>query len=97
VKVSSLLLLPLATLACAGPLTGGMFLTPWYYPPGGAVPPSVPKCSGPIAVTVTHQLRQGGQPRELPGDPESRAGESDSGAALREVVPGRALREMFPA
>jgi hypothetical protein len=53
VKVSSFLLLPLATLACAGPLTGGMFFTPSYYPSGGAVPRSVPSCSGPIAVTVT--------------------------------------------
>ena len=52
-KVSSFFLLPLATLACAGPLTGGMFFTPAYYPSGGAVPPSVPDCSGPIAVTVT--------------------------------------------
>jgi hypothetical protein len=53
VKVSSFVLLPLATLACAGPLTGGMFFTPAYFPSGGAVPPSVPDCSGPIAVTVT--------------------------------------------
>jgi len=53
VKLKSFLLLPLATLACAGPLTGGMFFTPSYYPSGGAVPPSVPGCSGPIAVTVT--------------------------------------------
>ena len=52
-RVSSFLLLPLATLACAGPLTGGMFFTPSYFPSGGAVPPSVPDCSGPIAVTVT--------------------------------------------
>jgi len=53
VNVSSFLLLPLATLACAGPLTGGMYFSPSYYPSGGAVPLSVPSCSGPIAVTVT--------------------------------------------
>jgi hypothetical protein len=53
VKVPSFLLLLLATLACAGPLTGGMYFTPAYYPSGGAVPPAVPTCSGPIAVTVT--------------------------------------------
>ena len=52
-KITSFLLLPLATLACAGPLTGGMFFTPAYYPSGGAVPPSFPDCSGAIAVTVT--------------------------------------------
>ena len=200
-KASSFFLLPLATLACAGPLTGGMYFTLSYYPSGGAVPPSVPSCSGPIVVTVTdarekpaeaghrfeenkpdvvypikiegdaaayvrsaleanlkragspgegqststlaatlvkltleertyhnaefsgevgldlvlatasspapcwkgrilwlgHQLRQGRQPRELPGDPEPRGGEGDSRPALREIVPGRAVREMFPA
>jgi hypothetical protein len=53
VKLSSFLLLPLAAIACAGPLTGGMYFTPSYYPSGGAVPPAVPSCSGPIAVTVT--------------------------------------------
>jgi len=53
VKVSSFLLLPLAALGCAGPLTGGMYFSPSYYPSGGAVPPSVPSCSGPIAVSVT--------------------------------------------
>ena len=52
-RVWSFLLLPLATLACAGPLTGGMYFTLSYYPSGGAVPHSVPSCSGPIVVTVT--------------------------------------------
>ena len=52
-RVPSFLLLPLGALACAGPLTGGMAFAPSYYPSGGAVPPSVPACSGPIAVTVT--------------------------------------------
>ena len=38
-KTSSFLLLPLAAIACAGPLTGGMYFTPAYFPSGGAVPP----------------------------------------------------------
>jgi hypothetical protein len=61
VKVSSFLLLPLATLACAGPLTGGMYFTLSYYPSGGAVPPSVPGCSGPIVVTVTDARAKPGE------------------------------------
>ncbi|HVP62050.1 MAG TPA: hypothetical protein VMT11_15910 [Myxococcaceae bacterium] len=52
-RVSHLVLLPLAALACAGPLTGATSFTPAYYLSGGAVPPSIPACSGPIAVTVT--------------------------------------------
>ena len=52
-KVPSFLLLPLCALACAGPLTGAMAFAPSYYPSGGAVPPPVPSCSGPVTVSVT--------------------------------------------
>lgn len=54
-RVSRLILLPVAALGCAGPLTGATSFTPAYYVSGGAVPPALPGCSGPIAVTVTEE------------------------------------------
>jgi hypothetical protein len=47
------MVLPLAVLGCAASLNEGTSFQPAYYPSGGAVPPAVPKCAGPIAVTVT--------------------------------------------
>ncbi len=45
-------LLPLAVLGCAASLSEGASFQPAYYPSGGAVPPAVPPCTGPITVTV---------------------------------------------
>jgi hypothetical protein len=53
VKFRTPILLPLAVLGCAASLSEGTTFQPAYYPSGGAVPPAVPACSGPIAVTVT--------------------------------------------
>jgi hypothetical protein len=52
------LLLSLAAVACAGSLTGPTTFQLAYYPSGGAVPPSVPACSGGIAVTAA-DIRKG--------------------------------------
>jgi hypothetical protein len=53
VKLWAPILLQLAVLGCAASLNEGTTFQPEYYPSGGAVPPAVPPCSGPIAVTVT--------------------------------------------
>jgi hypothetical protein len=47
------MVLSLSVFACAGPLRGATSFQPAYYPSGGAVPPAVPACSGPVTVTVT--------------------------------------------
>ena len=46
------MLLPLAVLGCAASINEGTTFQPSYYASGGGVPPAVPACSGPIAVTV---------------------------------------------
>jgi hypothetical protein len=58
-KRALILLLPLITLACAGPLTGATGFDYKYFASGGATPPSLPACAGPIDVSVT-------DPREKP-------------------------------
>jgi hypothetical protein len=58
VKAYLLILVSFATLGCAGPLTGATAFQVSYYPSGGAVPPSVPACSGPITVTATDVRKQ---------------------------------------
>lgn len=51
-RLRPLFLLPLLTLACAGPLTGATSFAPAYASSGGPMPP-VPTCSAPVVVAVT--------------------------------------------
>ncbi len=52
-KFWATLVVPLAVVGCAGTLSEGSSFPPSYYPSGGAVPPTIPKCAGAIGVTVT--------------------------------------------
>jgi hypothetical protein len=56
-KSWSTILVPFATLACAGPLQGATTFQLAYYPQDLTVPPPVPTCSGPIAVAVSDVRR----------------------------------------
>ena len=51
-RLGPLFLLPLLTLACAGPLTGATSFAPAYAWSNGPVPPAVPACSGPVVLSV---------------------------------------------
>jgi len=53
VKKWSPVVLSLAVVACAGNLRGATTFQLAYFPSGGVVPPHVPTCAGPIAVTAT--------------------------------------------
>ena len=49
---TSVVLLLLMTLACAGPLTGATSFTYKYFASGGTIPPTLPGCAGTVDVSV---------------------------------------------